>query len=144
MDSDMTLKSKIQPAPLRYLAYVFAAFVLPLLYAGCMDAASLGSKAADHLVISGTPSWTNGIGKIMDTKCAVCHQVPRLPSSPQNVPADLDLRYEKTYGAIRAGEDIAAQISLGILRHTLDYGTGTYTPRVNISVSAMPLIFGTL
>lgn len=91
--------------------------------AGCMGADTRGSEAPDHIRISGTPTWTNGIGELMTKKCATCHQVPRLASSPTNVPTDMDLRYEITSGAIRATKDIAAQIKLGILRNALHYGT---------------------
>ena len=108
-----------------------------LMLTGCMDASTKGGEAADHIIISGTPTWSNGISKLMTAKCAVCHQVPRLASSPQNVPADLDLRYETSTGMLRASEDIAAQITLGILRHSIDYRPGTVT------VSTMPLRFGT-
>jgi mono/diheme cytochrome c family protein len=103
-----------------------------------MGADTRGSEAPDHVLISGTPTWSNGIGQLVTSKCAVCHQVPRLPSSPSNVPAYLDLRYEKTSGAIRAAEDIVAPISLGILHHTLNYGVST-----NIPVQAMPLSYST-
>lgn len=109
-----------------------------LMLTACMGADTRGNEAADHIVISGTPTWENGIGQLMASKCAVCHQVPRLPSSPVNVPADLDLRYEITSGAIRAAEDIAAPITLGILQHALNYGTSMPIP-----VQAMPLAYST-
>lgn len=103
-----------------------------------MGADTRGNEAPDHIIISGTPSWTNGIAQLMDSKCAVCHQVPRLASSSANVPADMDLRYQTTSGAIRAAEDIAAQIKLGILRNDLHYGTNSTLP-----VRAMPLSYST-
>lgn len=115
----------------------FCCFPVLLVLYGCMDASTHGGDAPDHVVISGTPTWSNGIGRLMAAKCAVCHQVPRLPSSPQNVPADLDLRYETGYGNIRAGDDIVAQIKLGVLRHTIEYKAGSVT------ISTMPLPFGT-
>lgn len=109
-----------------------------LLLAGCMGADTRGNEAPDHIIISGTPTWTNGIGEVMDKKCAVCHQVPRPASSPTNVPADMDLRYQTTSGAIRAAEDIAAQVKLGILRNALHYGINSTLP-----VRAMPLTYST-
>jgi hypothetical protein len=57
---------------------------------------------------------------------------------PPGVPADLDLRYEKISGTIRAAEDIAAPLSLGILHHALNYGVST-----NIPIRAMPLSYST-
>ena len=115
-----------------------------LVMVGCMDATTLGREPADHVIITGTPTWNNGIGQLMKLKCAGCHQVPRLAISPQNVPVDLDLRYENTYGAIRAAEDIAAQISLGVLQHDLVYDNGSYTnAELNITIRKMPLQFAT-
>jgi len=108
-----------------------------------MDASTLGQEPADHVIITGTPTWSNGIGQLVNLKCAICHQAPRLPSSPGNVPADMDLRFESTYGAIRAAEDIAAPISLGVLRHALVYDDGGYTKPINITIDAMPLPFAT-
>ena len=109
-----------------------------LLLTGCMGADTRGSEAPDHIVISGTPTWTNGIGELVNKKCAVCHQVPRLPSSPTNVPADLDLRYETTAGSLRAAADIAAPISLGILHHSLNFGLNT-----PVNIQTMPLAYST-
>lgn len=106
------------------------------LLAGCMGADTRGNEAPDHVLISGIPTWANGIGELMTKKCAVCHRVPRLSSSPTNVPTDMDLRYEITSGAIRAAEDIVAQIKLGILRNALHYGMNSTLP-----VQAMPLSY---
>lgn len=117
---------------------------LPL--GGCMEASTLGQQAPDHVLITGTPTWSNGIGQLVNLKCANCHQVPRLASSPQNVPADLDLRFEKSFGAIRAAQDIAAQIALGVLQHDLVYGDGRagyVNASLNVTVHKMPLLFST-
>lgn len=121
----------------------WAALLAGLALGGCMKASTLGQEAPTHVVITGTPTWSNGIGELVNLKCAICHQVPRLALSPQNVPVDLDLRYEKTFGAIRAAEDVAAQISLGVLQHSLVYDNGTYTQPVNITIPQMPLLFAT-
>ena len=137
MASERLLKKYLRQPALNAAFYALVAPLVLLILSACMDASTLGGDAPDHVVISGTPTWSNGIGQLMLTKCAVCHQVPRLPTSPQKVPADLDLRYETTSGDIRAGEDIAAQIKLGVLRHTLDYRPGV------IIISAMPPPFGT-
>ena len=115
--------------------------MLCITMAGCMDAATLGKEPAEHIVITGTPTWSNGIGLLMQVKCAGCHQVPRLASSPQNVTTDLDLRYEKNSGVIRSAEDIAAQISLDILQHDISYGNGN--TGLNVTIRKMPLQFAT-
>lgn len=106
---------------------------------GCSNADTRGNEAADHVIISGTPTWGNGIAQLMSTKCVACHQVPRLPSSPNNVPTDLDLRFETSSGTIRAAEDIAAPLVLGILQHGLNYGQ-TLAP---VPVQTMPLSYST-
>ena len=140
MDSDAALQ---RPDPLRSLRLIAWAALACLPLAACMDAETLGAAPASRVVISGTPTWSSGIGELLNLKCAVCHQVPRLPSSPDNVPPDLDLRFEKTYGAIRAAEDIAAQISLGTLRHEIVYDDGTYSRPVKVTIRTMPLPFAT-
>lgn len=110
---------------------------------GCMDASSLGKEPADHVAINGTPTWNNGIAKLINLKCASCHQVPRLASSPQSVPTDLDLRFETISGSNRAAEDIAAPIYLGVLRHAVVYDDGSYTKPINVAIRTMPLTFAT-
>jgi mono/diheme cytochrome c family protein len=121
-----------------------AVLLASLALGGCMKASSLGQEAPAHVVITGTPTWSNGIEQLVSLKCAICHQVPRLALSPQNVPADLDLRFEKSFGAIRAAEDVAAQISLGVLQHSLVYDNGTYVNTgVNVTIRQMPLNFAT-
>lgn len=127
---------------LRIASLIALIACLPL--GGCTGATTLGQEPAEHVVITGTPTWSNGIGQLVSLKCVGCHQVPRLAISPQNVPTDLDLRYEKTAGAIRAMEDIAAQISLGLLQHDLVYGNGSYgNTGLIVTVRKMPLEFST-
>lgn len=133
----MATKPQLKIFIIGYSVNLFIVTMSSMLTA-CMGADTRGSEAADHIVISGTPTWANGIGQLMVSKCAVCHQVPRLPSSPVNVPTDLDLRYEKTAGTIRAAEDIAGPLSLGILQHALNYGLSTPIP-----VQSMPLTYST-
>ena len=140
MVSDKLFKTMMRQTSLPLGRKSLIALAALLLLAACSAATTLGGAAPDRVVIIGTPTWTNGIGQLMISKCAVCHQVPRLPSSPQNVAADLDLRYEKTSGGIRAGEDIAAQIKLGILSHTIAYDK---LAPVTVTIPAMPLPFGT-
>lgn len=110
---------------------------------GCIKADTHGGEAADHVAISGAPSWNNGIGELFARKCAVCHQLPVPASSPANVPTDLDLRYEKSLGDTRAAEDIAAPITLGLLRHGLDYRSSTLAATAGGGIRAMPPDFAT-
>jgi hypothetical protein len=123
------------------MGYSFNTLILLclLVLSGCINADTRGNKAADHVIISGTPTWQNGIAQLMSTKCATCHQVPRLPSSPINVPADLDLRYETSTGSIRAAEDIASPLVLGVLQHGLNYGRAL----APVPVQTMPLSYST-
>lgn len=114
-----------------------------LLLGACSDATTLGGEAADRVAVGSPPTWSNGIGQLLERKCAVCHQVPRLASSPAATPADLDLRYEKSFGAIRAAEDIAGPISLGGLRHGLIYSDGSYSRPLTVDIGAMPPDFAT-
>jgi mono/diheme cytochrome c family protein len=125
----------------RNSAHSYTSLILLCLFVltSCSNADTRGKEAADHVIISGTPTWGNGIAQLLSTKCAVCHQVPRLPSSPNNVPADMDLRFETTSGSIRAAEDIAAPLALGVLQHALNYGR-TLSP---IPVQTMPLSYST-
>jgi len=109
---------------------------------GCSKATTLGDAPADHAAISGTPTWDNGIAGLMELKCAVCHQVPRLASSPKNVPPDLDLREQTSSGTVRGAEDIAAQIKLGVLRKAVVYSESP--PFIaNVSIQPMPPPFAT-
>lgn len=110
---------------------------------GCSSADSLGDVAPDRVAVGTPPTWHNGVGELIARKCAVCHQAPRPASSPHNTPADLDLRFEKSAGAIRAAEDIAAPIALGLLRHGLTYGDGSHLNRLRVDIASMPLEFAT-
>lgn len=97
---------------------VAAAVVLSLLLlAGCLEADTLGQEPFDEIVIAGTPTWSNGVGELMQLKCAVCHSVPPGSVSPATTPADLDLNVHLPYGSVRGAVDIRVPfLAAGILR----------------------------
>lgn len=87
--------------------------------AGCLDAESRGGEQVDEVTISGTPTWDNGIGELMQLKCGTCHQVPGGPLSPANVPGDLDLNIHSSAEAgLRGAQDILRFIDAEILRNS--------------------------
>ncbi len=88
---------------------------LSLGVSGCLDADTRGGEAPDEVVISGTPTWSNGIGELMALKCAVCHQVPPGRFSPAGVPSDLDLNFQFQASGIRGAVDVLTFIDDGIL-----------------------------
>lgn len=99
---------------------------------GCLDADTLGGEQVDEVTISGTPTWSNGVGELMQLKCGTCHQVPAGTLSPATVPANLDLNvHTSPSSGVRGARDIVAPIDAGILagptggtrRMPLDYAT---------------------
>lgn len=134
------MRSRFPRAP---IALALAALLIAATLGGCTSADSLGEEAPDRVAVGSPPAWNNGIGELFARKCAVCHQTPRPASSPSHTPGDLDLRFEKSAGAIRAAEDVAAPIALGVLRHGLTYSDGTHVVRTRSDVTMMPLEFAT-
>ena len=59
----------------------------------CSEADTLGDEPPTEIVIEGSPTWENGIGELVELKCASCHQVPASSYTPHRTPEDLDLRY---------------------------------------------------
>ena len=59
----------------------------------CSEADTLGDEPPTEIVIEGTPTWRNGIGELVELKCASCHQVPASSYTPHGTPENLDLRY---------------------------------------------------
>lgn len=107
------------PMRLRHFPFCIPAMLLALSLgiSGCLDADTRGGEVPDEVVISGTPTWSNGIGELMALKCAVCHQVPAGRFSPAGVPSDLDLNFQNsTASGIRGAADILTFIDGGILR----------------------------
>lgn len=83
---------------------------------GCLQADSLGDEPPDTVTIVGTPTWDNGVARLMDLKCAVCHRVPATEVAPYNVPLDLDLRRLDLSGTIRGARDVQLYVQAGILQ----------------------------
>jgi mono/diheme cytochrome c family protein len=115
----------------RALRPALAALAMIVALSGCLQATTEGGDAPDTVTISGTPTWSNGVGHLMAVKCAVCHQQPRPTIAPNTIPTDMDLRLQTLSGTTRGGEAIAAYIGAGILSHAvltdrqmpLDYAT---------------------
>lgn len=104
-----------------------------LLLAGCLEADSLGQEPVDEILFSGTPTWSNGVGELMQLKCAICHSVPPGAVSPATTPPDLDLNVHLPYGTVRGAVDTLPYLAAGLLRA----GGGSS------GVRQMPLIYAT-
>ena len=63
------------------------------LLGGCIDATTLGDQPPTEVQVGSPPTWTNGVSALMGLKCAVCHQLPLAPVSPNNTPTYFDLRF---------------------------------------------------
>ena len=59
----------------------------------CSEADTLGDEPPTEIVIEGAPTWRNGIGELVELKCASCHQVPAASYTPADTPMYFDLRY---------------------------------------------------
>ena len=90
-----------------------------LLLMSCSEADTLGDDPTDEIVIEGTPTWENGIGELVELKCASCHQVPASSYTPEGTPATLDLRHYDTAGSVRGGDSLGIWITAGILEKQL-------------------------
>jgi len=90
-----------------------------LLLMSCSEADTLGDEPPDEIVIEGTPTWENGIGELVELKCASCHQVPAASYTPHGTPTTMDLRYFASVGMIRGGDSLEIWINAGILEQKL-------------------------
>ena len=90
-----------------------------LLLMSCSEADTLGDEPPDEIVIEGTPTWRNGIGELVELKCASCHQVPASSYTPEGTPATLDLRQYVTAGGVGGGDSLGIWITAGILEKQL-------------------------
>ena len=90
-----------------------------LLLMSCSEADTLGDEPPDEIVIEGTPTWENGIGELVEMKCASCHQVPASSYTPEGTPATLDLRQYVTAGSVQGGDKLGIWITAGILEKQL-------------------------
>ena len=84
-----------------------------------------------EIIIEGTPTWRNGIGELVELKCASCHQVPAASYTPHGTPTTMDLRYFESVGTIRGGDSLEVWINAGILEQKLG------------GIRKMPLSMGT-
>ena len=85
----------------------------------CSEANTLGDEPPTEIVIEGTPTWRNGIGELVELKCASCHQVPASSYTPEGTPATLDLHHYDTAGGVRGGDSLGIWITAGILEKQL-------------------------
>lgn len=85
---------------------------------GCLQADTLGDESPDEVVISGTPTWNNGMANLLQLKCGVCHAVPRPDHAPQETPDDFDLNHHTSPD----GEVDGAQESLDDLKEAVSSG----------------------
>ena len=100
---------------------IFGLFVLgfSMLLMSCSEADTLGDEPPDEIVIEGSPTWENGIRKLVELKCASCHQVPASSYTPAGTPATLDLRYYNSTAGTNGGKSIGVWIRAGILEKQL-------------------------
>ena len=85
----------------------------------CSEADTLGDEPPTEIVIEGAPTWRNGIGELVELKCASCHQVPAASYTPHGTPTTMDLRYIESDGTIRGGDFLEVWINAGILEQKL-------------------------
>ena len=81
----------------------------------CSEADTLGDEPPTEIVIEGTPTWRNGIGELVELKCASCHQVPASSYTPEGTPVTIDLRHYDTAGGVGGGDSLGGWIKIGIL-----------------------------
>jgi len=124
------------------------ALLLALLALACSDADTLGDEPPRELVITGNPTFENGISALLDLKCAYCHGVPRPDIAPADITSDLDLsRYETVIvdgRLVRGADAIGRWLEDGIMDHALDiYVDFTVFPEAILEARQMPLDYGT-
>lgn len=86
---------------------------------GCSRADTLGGSAPDEVVISGTPTWENGIGQLVRAKCATCHVLPFSFYTPQGTPGTLDLSVYDNSSNVRGANVLGFWINAGIIESEL-------------------------
>ena len=102
------------------LTYDFLLFLLSAsLLFGCSKADTLGGNAPDEVVIYGTPTWENGIGNLVRSKCATCHVIPFSFYTPYNTPSTLNFSVYDNSSNIRGANILGIWINSGILENAL-------------------------
>jgi len=124
------------------------AFLALGIWTGCSDADTLGEEAPREVVITGTPTFTNGIGELMALKCGYCHAVPAPAIAPDDVPGDLDLtRYATDVidgQLIRGADSVGRWLADGLLDHEVAiYVDFIAFPQEVLNARRMPLDYGT-
>ena len=107
--------------------------LIALSMGGCSNADMLGGEAPDETIISGTPTWENGVGEIIQNKCATCHVVPATdytPASIRSYTLNLTL-YAGDNSTVRGADTLGSWITGGILEQPMG------------SVRQMPLDYAT-
>ena len=100
--------------------YVLLLFLLSAsLLFGCSKADTLGGNAPEEVVISGAPTWENGIGELVRSKCASCHVIPFSCYTPPNTPSTLNLSVYDNSSNIRGANILGIWINSGILEKEL-------------------------
>jgi mono/diheme cytochrome c family protein len=129
----------------RALAAAAALALAPLAAAGalggCSHASTLGGDPPVEVALPARATYEDGIGTLLDVKCAYCHTAGPSDLKPAQSPPDLDLTvYATTLTAdgrvIRGADGIGRFLFDGILEHSVSTYTGA-TDR------AMPLDYGT-
>lgn len=126
------LAKKLHSLPLTGYFLIIGCLCLPLLM-GCSEADTLGNEPPDEVIISGIPTWDDGIRQLVVLKCANCHTIPLTDFSPNNTPTHLDLSMYETNltTGIQGADTLKSWIDLGILDGPVVVGDKT--------VSQMPL-----
>ena len=102
------------------VTYDFLLFLLSAsILFGCSKADTLGGNTPDEVVISGTPTWENGIGNLVRSKCATCHVIPFSFYTPHNTPSTLNLSVYDNSSNIRGANILEIWINNGILDKAL-------------------------
>lgn len=99
--------------------------VLALFLNSCSEADTLGNEDPDEVVITGIPTWNDGIGQLVRLKCANCHSVPANDFTPNDTPNDLNLNVYATVGTTRGASSIGSWINSGILDKNVVSGSST-------------------
>ncbi len=92
---------------------------LAVLLYGCSDADTLGDEEPQEVHITGTPTWENGIRRLMKLKCALCHTIPFTDVTPENAPQNLNLTEYESTDDVRGAVDIVSWINAGILEKSV-------------------------
>lgn len=124
----------------RLLNWIFVA-TLAWMTLSCSEADTLADEPPREVVISGAPSYVNGVGELLSLKCGYCHAVPPTDITPDNIAPNIDLNsYETRLNGetvVRGADSIGRWIEEGLLEHAVAVFEGSSDPR------RMPLDYAT-